>query len=202
MTAPATAPAATPGAAPALVPAIGSAPAAGATTTGDKAIRDAVARLAGDDLSSRATAQTELRNARGAAVPALIDALGDPEPKARLEAVKMLGELGDPRAAEPLADLLGDPSKTMWDALWTALRSLRKHVAPALIASLASNDQTIRRRAAELMGSIRDARFTEPLIEQLNKDRSTGVRVQIAEALGRIKDRAACEALLDALHDW
>ena len=36
----------------------------------------------------------------------------------------------------------------------------------------------------------------------LNKDKSAGVRVEVAASLGMIKDRSACDALLDALHDW
>ena len=122
--------------------------------------------------------------------------------RVRVSAVTLLGKTKDPRAVEPLAELLDTPSKPLWDALWDAFWSLRASAAPALIEALDSNDDTVRWRAVALMGSSRDPRFTEPLIDALNKDPDTGVRVKIAATLGKIGDRQACEALLDALHDW
>lgn len=178
------------------------APAAARPAPDDGAISRSIERLADEDPAARRAAQNELKAAGAAAVPALIDALEDPEQPIRIGAVTVLGQIRDPRAAEPLAELLDTSAKPLWEALWQALNALKGEAAPALIAALESNDQTTRRRAASLMESIRDPRFTEPLIDTLNKDRSTGVRVQIAAALGQIRDRRACEALLDALHDW
>lgn len=136
------------------------------------------------------------------AVPDLIVATDDPEPRVRVAAVKALGAIGDPRAAEPLAALLDTPSKDLWGAVFEALRKLGSPALPALLDALEDSDPTVRRRAVRLLGRIRDHGAAEVLIAQLNRDRSTGVRVDIAEALGKIKDRAACDALLDALHDW
>lgn len=166
------------------------------------AIDTAVARLADESPEVRRAAERELKAAGAAAVPALIDALEGKEERVRISAVAVLGKTKDPRAVEPLSELLDTPSKPLWDALWDAFWSLRQSAAPALIDALDSNDDTVRWRAVALMGSSRDSRFTEPLIATLNKDPDTGVRVDIATTLGKIGDRLACEALLDALHDW
>lgn len=166
------------------------------------AIDAAVERLVDENLQTRRAAEQELKAAGAAAVPALIDALADEEERVRISAVIVLGRIKDPRAIEPLIELLRDRSPKMWDVLWDAFWALRASAAPALIDALASNDPDVRWRIVALMGSSRDARFTEPLIAALNKDPDTGVRVRVATSLGKIGDRQACEALLDALHDW
>lgn len=136
------------------------------------------------------------------AVPDLILALDDAETRVRIEAAEALGAIRDPRAAEPLAGLLGDPSKELWGAVSRAFAGIGSPAVPALLDALSETDQTARRRAVHALGRIRDPGSAESLIALLNKDRSTGVRVEIAAALGKIRDRAACDALLDALHDW
>ena len=136
------------------------------------------------------------------AVPDLIVALDNDDPLARLEVIAALGSIKDPRAAQPLAELLEIPSKDLWDAVYRALVRIGAAAEPALLDALGSPDWIARWRAVHLLGRIRGPRAAEALVELLNKDRSTGVRVEIATALGSIKDRTACDALLDALHDW
>jgi HEAT repeat protein len=178
-----------------------AAPAAARPAPDAAAIGSAIERLAHESPAERTKAQKELRAAGAAAVPALIDALEDRKEAIRIGAVAVLGQIRDQRAAEPLARLLDTSSKPVWDALSGAFSAFGKKAAPALIEALGSNDDAIRSRAAELMGSIGDPRFGEPLIERLNRDRNSWVRIKIAGALGQIGDRGACEALLDTLDE-
>ncbi|HEY5998736.1 MAG TPA: HEAT repeat domain-containing protein, partial [bacterium] len=178
------------------------APAAPRTPPPDAAtIAAAIERLARENPMERELAQKQLRAAGAAAVPALINALEDENAPARRAAIAVLGQIRDPRAAEPLAALLGTSSTPTWNVLSGAFRALGGEAAPALVDALGSGDDIARSRAAELMGAIADPRFADPLIERLNRDRHSGVRVKIAEALGRIGERSACEALLVMLDE-
>jgi HEAT repeat protein len=136
------------------------------------------------------------------AVPELIRALEYAEDRARVEAVEALGTIRDPRAAEPLAGLLTVPSREIWGATRVALWRIGAAAVPALLEVLGSADPTARWRSVHVLGEIRDSAAVEPLVALLKKDRDTGVRMEIAAVLGRIRDRTSCDVLLDALHDW
>jgi len=165
-------------------------------------IAQLIAGFGEEEREARDAARRELVKIGTPAVPDLLIALEDSEMRVRVEAAKALGAIKDPRAAEPLAELLDEPSSEFSDAVYHALPRLGSLAVPAIVDALENSDSLARRRAVRLLGFIGDPAGAEPLIALLNKDRSTGVRVDIAEALGKIKDRAACDALLDALHDW
>ena len=169
---------------------------------GDARVAPLIAKLADESTAARERARWELVKIGGPAVPDLILALQDTELRVRIEAARALGSIKDARAAQPLADLLEEQSQQLWEAVFGAMVALGPVAEPALLDALGSHDWTPRWRAVNLLGEIRGPQATDALIALLNKDRSTGVRVEIAEALRKIKDRAACDALLDALHDW
>jgi HEAT repeat protein len=164
-------------------------------------LEQAAQLLASDIPSERARGTKLLGEAGAAAIPQLVAALEDPEERVRADAAKLLGLTRDARAAEPLVTRLGS-ADAEWNAVYDALWRIGAPAVPPLIEALGDTHTEVRRRAARLLGILRDGRATEALVGLLNKDRSTGVRVDIATALGRIGDRDACEALLDALHDW
>jgi HEAT repeat protein len=170
-------------------------------TYSDADLEEAVGLLASEDAGERKRGANRLKDAGAAAIPLLVAALEDPEERVRVEAAALLAETKDPRAAEPLVGRLGG-SKREWEKVYDALWRIGAPAVPPLIDALEDNDAAVRRRAVWLLGALRDGRATEPLVDLLNKDRSTGVRVDVATALGRLMDRGSCEALLDALHDW
>ncbi len=90
---------------------------------------------------------------------------GDPDMR-RSDAAQALGELGDPRALQPLI---------------TALQR--------------DKNSLVRDWAAEALGKIGDKRAVEPLITAL-KDESSSVPIFAAEALGRIGDVQAVEPII------
>lgn len=92
----------------------------------------------------------------------------------RCLAARTLGEIGDPRAVEPLCAVLNDPRRRYE---WTACA------------------------AAKALGEIGDARAVEPLCAALKNPHSSSIRWNAAEALGEIGDARASEALRLALKD-
>ena len=166
------------------------------------AIARLIAALDDDAKETREQARRDLVEIGPPAVEELIDALDDGELRVRIGAAEALGALKDPRAAEPLVELFPEPSRELWGAVFHALSAIGSPAVPALLDGLENTDSNARWKAVHLLGAIRAPGAAETLVALLNKDRSTGVRVEIAAALGKIKDRTACDALLDALHDW
>ncbi|MBL7119836.1 MAG: HEAT repeat domain-containing protein [Dehalococcoidia bacterium] len=70
----------------------------------------------------------------------------------------------------------------------------------SLLRDLTHKDNSFRRRAADTLGTIGDARAVEPLIQAL-KDKGQYVRSSAARALGSIGDTKAVGSLIQALKD-
>lgn len=79
-------------------------------------------------------------------------------------------------------------------------RRLGKRAVESLIELLASPDTELRRRAALVLGELRDQRAVEPLIARL-QDADSDVRWQAAESLGILGDPRAVQPLLQTLGD-
>jgi HEAT repeat protein len=130
----------------------------------------------------------------------------------RRAAARALGQIGGPRAVEPLIAALKDVSWDVRDAATWALRQIGdpravKPLAAALkdrredvhrvaefgdvsvveplIAALKDSDEYVRKAAAGGLGRIGDARAVEPLCAAL-KDRGVNVRWVAAEALDKL----------------
>ncbi len=108
--------------------------------------------------------------------------------RVREDAVKALGEIGDPRAVEPLIAELeaGYGYKVVQQAAAIALGKIGdpRAVEP-LIAELKAGYTEMRKAAAEALGKIGDPRAVEPLIAAL-KNRDEKVRKAAAEALDKL----------------
>lgn len=158
-----------------------------------------------------------------------IDLLQDPDWVVRREAVITLGEMGDERCVEPLLKALQDGD---WQVREVAIDALAQVGSPAvepLIRYLRHWD--IRKYVIKALGKIKDERVLDPLIAQLKsdefgedavealvelgsptvgrlvealKDKEETVQKRAVIALGRIKDSAALDPLIDMLHhkDW
>lgn len=92
--------------------------------------------------------------------------------KVRYNAARVLGEMGDMRAVEPLIEVL-------------------KH----------DKNGSVRLYAARALGELGDPLATEPLIESLREDRNVDVRVRAARALGRLGGEEVVLPLVEALSD-
>ncbi len=145
------------------------------------------------------------------AVPALIEAMNDSSLEVRTFAARSLGDIGDTRAAAPLAKALtrdlGDPTlspggvssekvmreqqgdqyggtaETLRENEITALGKLRDPVAiPALVAAL--DDEIYASTASEALGDIGDPRAAGALLAALR--RNEGAQFYAAGALGKL----------------
>jgi len=133
----------------------------------------------------------------------IISALNE-EYSVRLNAINILGELGDARAAEPLIQVLTEePDDYLRSLAAVALGKIRDAAAvePLIQALLEDESGSVRGASAGALGAIGDARAVEPLIQALLEDESSGVRSNAAKALGAIGDARAVEALTQALDD-
>jgi HEAT repeat protein len=129
-----------------------------------EAVPHLVRLLGYEDVNIVQTAAESLGHLRAAiAVEPLVALLAD-DPWVRYAAIHALGEIGDPRAADPLAEMLADPDA--WDSAVAALgkvRSLRaiEHLAAALLSS--SDDGAFESPLRALGDALRRHPTPDPL---------------------------------------
>jgi HEAT repeat protein len=148
----------------------------------------------------------------------------------RASAAFALGDMGSPRAIEPLIAALDDRARDVRSSAARslgmleaeqgvprlvralagnevpraiaagALLSIGSSAAPALRELLSAPEPAVRTSAAELIGFTGEAGDAERLAAALG-DGAAEVRAAAARALGRLGERAEAEALRDALGD-
>lgn len=197
-----------------------------------RAVEPLIAALKDEDSGVRSRAAKALGEIKdNRAVEPLIATLKDKSKDVRKEAAQALGKIKDSRAVEPLNASLKDEIAKVWVtaawAIWeinkdnhafeimidsfkkdryeteSALVEIGKPAIKSLIAALhykLSSD--VRKKAAILLGRIKDSQAIDPLIVVLkDEDEDTSVRIKVTEALGNIKDSQAVEPLITALMD-
>ena len=102
----------------------------------------------------------------------LVDLRTSNSEKVRYNAARVLGEMGDANAVEPLIDVLKN-----------------------------DRNGSVRLYAARALGELGEVSATIPLIESLREDRNVDVRVRAARALGRLGGKEVVEPLVEALND-
>jgi len=148
--------------------------------------------------------------------------------KQGMAAMDALGEIGDPRAVEPLIAAFGPHYSWGTKTIAAAIVKLGEPAVKPLINALKNGDKPVREGAALTLGEIGDSRAVEPLVAALY-DRPTSsnatralvklgevavaplvaclqhdnkfVREDAAFALGEIGDTRALDPLIDALKD-
>lgn len=141
-----------------------------------------------------------IREIGPAAVPVLIDALNDEEPRMRLHIVDLLRDLGDPEAVLALTAALRDPE---WRVRWKAADALGRmgslEAVPDLVDMLSDSTRDVQISAAWALGRIGAESAVNPLIRLL-RDREWRVRWAAAEALWQIGEKSI-PALVETLRD-
>lgn len=139
---------------------------------------------------------------RSSLLEALIAALRDPDPDVRQQAAHALGEFEDPRAVEPLVDVLADDrvADVRQLAAW-ALGEIEDAGAVRGLSDAVLNDDSgdVREQAAWALGEIEDARAVPALAGVLSNDPNADTRQLAAWALGEIEDARAVPALIEVL---
>ena len=123
------------------------------------------------------------------AVPALEDALMDPDPQVRAKAAWCLGVIGSERSVEPLVKALGDPSRDVRLGAAGALKKMGSSAVEPLIRALREGDDELRKEAARVLGDIGDERAAGSLVEALT-DRDERVRGRVVASLVKLGEPA------------
>ncbi len=158
-------------------------------------------RLRSKDLDTRVAAFA--RAARRRDLDALLAVVDDPDQYIRDDAIKALGEIGDPRAVPALIRRLDDPNHNNVEDAARALARVgdRRAVGP-LIAVLrsAKQHQQARGVAADELAKIADAQAVPALLEAL-AGADAWARYFLLKILGTIGDGRAVPAAVAALND-
>lgn len=133
-------------------------------------------------------------------VEGLIEALGyKKNKKVRRNAARALGQIGDPRAVEPLSAALKDKEHDVVRAAVGALGQIGPCAVRSLIAALKHERQWVREAAVKQLAEI-GTPATKQLFSAL-KSKEIRVRAGAARALGEIGDPGAVEPLVASLED-
>jgi HEAT repeat protein len=124
------------------------------------------------------------------------------------EAAKALGEIGAPRALNPLINQLKDPDQMVRSSTLHVLEEkypdwgkdpAAVELVPFLIKLLASRTIDTKTSAVTALAAIDDPRVTPALIRALN-DRSWRVKEKVINALGESSDPRVVKPLIDMLN--
>ena len=138
------------------------------------------------------------------AVPALADALDASDMETRIAAVRGMGKLAFPEAAEPILDRLADGRLMVpWSVLKNALLNCCARQPDMLLRYMANARGPQREMLARVLAEIADASMTDEL-QILAGDTSAEVRAAAARALSRAEQRIAIPplALLASDAEW
>jgi HEAT repeat protein len=133
--------------------------------------------------------------------PIALSRLKDLKKLVRIDAIDVLGKLGDTRAVDALIAALQDSDSVVRRHAADALGKLgATHAVEALITTLRDPDSFVRFSAADALGVLGDIRAVEPLINSLN-DPNLSFRNHAIDALGTLKDARAVISLINAQID-
>jgi len=163
--------------------------------SGPMTVEPLIQALKDEDDGVRGTATKALGKIKDpSVVEPLIQVLEDENIVNRWYAMESLGAVGDARAVTPLMhNILEDKASI-------ALEKIGKSAVEPLAQALKDKNSSVRKRAAAILGTIRDHRAVEPLVEALD-DVDVFVRCTVATNLGRIGDERAVGPLINALKD-
>lgn len=185
----------------------------------------ALKHLQNDDAAIRLIAsETFRRRVDTRAFDPLVTALRDTNPHVRRNAAAALGQIGDPRAVKPLAEVvqhdtwnivrisaiealgtlatssgLSDPEAAP-DPVSPAAEARSEITAQVVKAMIEDSDWRVRRTGARILGDIGDRRATRYLVMAL-RDTDSDVRYETAKSLGKLGDTRAIQPLIAALKD-
>jgi ElaB/YqjD/DUF883 family membrane-anchored ribosome-binding protein len=128
--------------------------------------------------------------------PAAFETVHGLAQRREIQAIRILGRMGDERACETLEEFLGGGSVELrTTALWALGCIGSEESAEPVAQELAAEDPEIRSAAARALGLLGDTRAIEPLAERLDADDDERVRASAAWALVQVGTRRALETV-------
>lgn len=166
----------------------------------DKRLRKLIKDLGHIDASKRRLAAEELAHADERAIYPLIKALRDDNPGVQDASLQSLISIGGDVTAYMVIPLLRDENPFIRNAAMIILKSLGQVSIPFLYSLLKDRDEDVRKFALDLLSEIRDGVSPER-ITPLLKDTNPNVRSAAAKALGMLGQRESIPYLLESLKD-
>ena len=117
--------------------------------------------------------------------------LNDPDPAQRLEAVKSLGDSGQPEAIEYLIQATGDPSEAVKIKAIDYLGKLRATDATQVLVQklfMSDVEPPLKQRILVALGRIGDTKAAQPISEFLKQDTDAAISGTAIFTLGEIGD--------------
>jgi len=178
-----------------------------------RAVRILVSARANKDEETAQAGLEALRQLGPAGVDAVTAILQNTEQETvfRVMAAQALGQIGDPRAFEPLLATFQEDDPTGWlaEAAAEALGTLGDSRAfDPLVATLNDKDadEGLREASAKALGHLGDSRAVESLIATFEETDPDGyewpLQTSSAQALAELGDSRAVDAILKALEDY
>jgi hypothetical protein len=135
------------------------------------------------------------------AVPALVQALNDPDVRVRQTAVWAVGQVGPPEALAGLVHLLGDPSLAVSHRVQEVLAERGREIVGAMLSYAGGTSSRSGRLAViELFGWLRITTASDLLLVYMS-DLDPEVRVKSVKAAAAIGDPRFLETFHAALED-
>ena len=165
-------------------------------------------KLKAADVQTRVRAAADVAESGGrAAVPALIEALGDESPEVRTAVAGALSRIVHPAAAEPLVGALralaapqgaARGGAEQFRALAVAIANQGQPAVAPLMKLLDAPEKDVRLWAAHALGRIAHPEAVQPLARLLD-DKRSDVRREAALALGQTRGGSVVDPLVRAL---
>ncbi|MGH7857208.1 MAG: HEAT repeat domain-containing protein [Candidatus Binatia bacterium] len=128
---------------------------------------------------------------RGATIDEWVRRLREDDPETRLEAVKSLGDSGDPKANDYLMQAVGDPDPRIQSKAIDYLGKIRATDATTFLIQrlfMTGTSDPLRHRILMALGKIGDSRASRPILEFLERDVDDDIRGTAIFAIGEIGD--------------
>jgi HEAT repeat protein len=152
--------------------------------------------IAVDSAARRNAALEALGKAGRRSVPALVRALGDPDPEVVMFAASTLGKTLDQSAVPHLARLLNHPDINVCQAAIESLGALRATSTLTALDGLLGRDVWLRFSVVHTLGEIGDPRSARTLMQLLGDEQ---VREGALSALGKVGGLEVVEELVRRL---
>ena len=133
------------------------------------------------------------------AVLDLVPLLDDHRPAVRVAAARALGRLGQPTGATALLGAVEGRHPIPVDVVADAIQQIRDWPLSALYPCLTHPSESTRALAVELLGRVQALENLPQLVDLLEHDPVTEVRVRAARALGRTGSPRAVEPLMNCV---
>jgi HEAT repeat protein len=135
------------------------------------------------------------------AVLDIVPLLDDHRAVVRVAAARALGRLGQPTGVVPLIGAVDRANRLPVDVAADAIQQIRDWPVSLLDPCLFVPSEPTRALAVELLGRFQAVHSVNTVIDLLESDPATEVRVRAARALGRIGSPHAVQPLIGCVHN-